>query len=217
MLTPDVLLTLFGQRQAPDGTLAGHNFANWFKDSKAIDVHGVPLTLYHGTSKAFDSFRIAATGEKDVGWYGRGIYVTADPNAASAYAVYESLQSRVNETTAACVMPLHASLQNPYFWPAGKKACTTHEETLALTHKLVAQGFDGVIISNDYADPAYASHYEVVVFSPTQLKSAIGNSGRFDPTCADMLDRPAALLCAAKAKEWVDAQADNSKKKAAPC
>lgn len=217
MLTPDQLFAMFGERRAPDGTLATANFVRWFGQSKAVNPLGEPLQLYHGTNKIFDSFRIVASGEKDVGWYGRGIYVTADPSAASAYAVYESLQSRSVETTAACVLPLHASLQNPYLWPVGKKACATHDETVHLTADLVAQGFDGVIVSNEHADPAYASHYEVVVFSPTQLKSAIGNSGSFDPTCADMLDKPVALLNAANAKDWIDTHTPKKRQKVAPC
>lgn len=160
-------------------------FKEWFGLSKVADAEGKPLLMFHGTNKGFDRFEIRA-GEKDSGWYGSGVYLTSDPSTASAYSVYESLKSSIAGTGGANVMPVHVSLQNPYLWPAGRKAAITPEETDQLTKELVALGYDGVIVSNENADPLYASHYEVVAFHPAQVKSATGNRGTYDPLNTDI-------------------------------
>lgn len=46
------------------------------------------------------------------------------------------------------------------------------------------QGYDGVI--KDWGTPSKPNIVEVVAFEPTQIKSAIGNSGTFDPTNPDI-------------------------------
>jgi hypothetical protein len=160
-------------------------FQNWFGQSKVADADGKPILMFHGTSKSFDRFEVKP-GEKDSGWYGRGIYLTADPGSASAYSIYESMKSKLAGTDGANVMPLHVSLQNPYIWPVGRKAAITPEETDQLTKELVDLGYDGVIVSNAYADPAYASHYEVIAFHAAQVKSATGNCGTHDPLDDDI-------------------------------
>ena len=77
-------------------------------------------------------------------------------------------------------MPLHVQLRNPYYWPEGRKAATSKEESDALTKELLALGHDSVIVPNKYQDPQYAAHHEVVVFDPRRIKSAIGNRGTYD-------------------------------------
>ena len=110
-------------------------FQQWFGNSKVADAEGNPILMFHGTDKGFDEFAVKA-GVKDSGWYGRGVYLTSDPTTASAYSVYESQKSIAGSTGGANVMPVHVSLQNPYLWPAGRKAAITPDETDQLTKEL---------------------------------------------------------------------------------
>ena len=160
-------------------------FKRWFKDSKVVDAEGKPLRVYHGTTAEIFAFQQNKAAEKDAGWYGRGIYFTADPDTASTYSRYEELQGK-ELSGAPRVMPVYVSIQNPYVWPANRRAATTPEEAAAIRKELEAQGHDGVIVPNEYADPRYAGHYEVVAFHPEQIKSAIGNNGNFDPSNPDI-------------------------------
>lgn len=84
-------------------------------------------------------------------------------------------------------MALYVCLKNPYIWEQGRRAAICQEESIALTKEFIEAGYDGVIVPNQHADPQYASHYEIIAFSHTQIKSAYGNSGLFDPD-SDSLD-----------------------------
>ena len=161
-------------------------FKNWFGGSKVVDPEGKPLVVYHGTKAALTEFQGNKATEKDSGWYGRGIYFTADPATASAYSGFEELQGG-DAQPGANVLPVYVSLQNPYVWPKGRAAATTPQEAMALRTELEAAGHDGVIVPNEYAAPAYAGHYEVIAFRPEQIKSAIGNQGTFSPTSPNIL------------------------------
>lgn len=167
-------------------------FDRWFALSKVTDATGAPRVVYHGTTADIDAFHDNKATEKDAGWYGRGIYFTADPTTASAYSGYEELQGK-SLSGAPRVMPVFVSLQNPYIWPSDRPAALTPAQADAIRQELEAAGHDGVIVPNAYADDAFASHYEVVAFRPQQVKSAIGNSGAFNPEDPDITDRRALL------------------------
>jgi hypothetical protein len=160
------------------------NKAKFLKDSK------VKQKLYHGTTNDIKRFDPKRIGKNDFGWYGQGHYLTADPSTASAYTDYGDvlssgkLQSQPSE--GANVMPLHVQVKNPYYWPEGRKVAKNRAESEALTKELLALGHDSVIVPNKYQDPQYASHHEVVVFNPRQIKSAIGNRGTYDPNDPDI-------------------------------
>ena len=169
-------------------------FKRWFGDwegdpanaSKVIDPDtGEPLVVYHGTTGDFDAFDASKHGEKDHGWYGVGHYLTADPETASAYAVYNEMKDG-SPTPGANVMPAYVSLQNPYIWPKDRKPAQTREEAAQLTKELRDAGYDGVVVPNEYQAPEYADFHEVVAFSPEQIKSAIGNTGEFSADNPDI-------------------------------
>jgi len=168
--------------QTEDGL---RNFWRWFGDSKVVDAEGRPLVVYHGTDKDFDAFDVSRAGEKDSGWYGVGLYTTADPETASAYSVYDEMRDG-SPTTGANVLPVYVALRNPYIWPKDHPAGKNRAESAAITAELKSQGFDGVVVSNEYQAPEYAAFHEVVALSPTQIKSAIGNDGTFSPTNPDI-------------------------------
>lgn len=56
----------------------GDDFQQWFNGSKVVDPAGRPLRVYHGTRTSFGKFKPAQPGG--------GIFFTASPNVAAAYA-----------------------------------------------------------------------------------------------------------------------------------
>ena len=165
------------------------NFTKWFGNSKLVDENGKPMVLYHGTDRDFSSFDIRKFGASDHGWYGVGHYLTADPEKGSIYSSYRGDVDALHGKKihpGANVLPVHARLENPYIWPEDRPAATNLEEAIQITKRLISRGYDGVIAPNHYDDGPYASHDEVVVFRPHQIKSAIGNNGEYDSKNADI-------------------------------
>jgi hypothetical protein len=138
---------------------------------------GDPLRVYTGTSADadFDAFRVPK----------RGTWFSKDPEAASLYALdNESMgftrdgHKLTPKNTASRVIPAYLDIQNPFMMTdevfnnrlqvPGYKAAQAR-----LFDELRAKGHDGVV----FPDGTY-----VVLKSPSQIKSAIGNQGTYDPT-----------------------------------
>jgi len=65
------------------------NFHDWFSNSKAVDKHGRPLVLYHGTGSDFDTFDANMSGSnsgKHLVPKSTFVFSTS-PKVASTYAV----------------------------------------------------------------------------------------------------------------------------------
>lgn len=154
------------------------NFWRWFGDSKVVDDDGLPVVLYHGTSKDVD---FSAFKMKD-----RGIWFADSPKEASSYATdNESMGSSINYSTgkreaknvASRVIPAYLSIKNP-------KTLTQEEsDKLRLSanyakaqaemfRKAVSDGYDGIDMGGGIW---------VALKSPAQIKSSIGNKGLFSP------------------------------------
>ncbi|WP_432262813.1 hypothetical protein [Cupriavidus sp. TMH.W2] len=160
-------------------------FSAWFKDSHVRHADGTPRICYHGSTADFAVFRPHRGTDADPGWYGSGIYLTADPATASAYAGELVETGAGEEAGAPRVIAAYVSLQHPYVWPADRAAATTPEQARAIRAELEAAGYDGVVVGNAYADPELAAHWEVVAFHPAQVKS-VYNVGTFDATVDDI-------------------------------
>ena len=194
------------------------------------------MVVYHGTPNGgFESFNPEFSGTGiDAGYLGKGFYFTDTPKVADYY----STSSHAYSPT---VMPVYLSLKNPFVW--GEKTLgvrglamrgdslpgdltdavkrragftfdknaeydATSEQGLAaaLRDELVSRGHDGVI---SYAD----GRREIVAFDPKQIKSAIGNSGKFDPNSASLTDNPIADWGAGLKKALDDMRAEFEKSK----
>ena len=166
-------------------------FRRWFGDSKVVDAEGKPLVVYHGTQYSFNAFDPGMQGDtvysEDVGFF-----FTNDPSEANAYATldWDRESPRPN------VMPVYLSIrspkivtlendQSPYDNPAvwydneGRDAAKDAEDA----------GQDGLIVIDNRDDmrlPNGEKPTLFVAFRPTQIKSAIGNRGTFDPTDPDI-------------------------------
>lgn len=163
-------------------------FKAWFGDSKVVDGNGAPLVVYHGSPansiKYFDANKEGAnTGPASTNHAVNGFYFTADPDTADTYArTFELEMANVaeqefgikpngqlpNSTT----YPVYLSIQNPATlrMPIQQSDLVTAREN----------GHDGAILKSQSGD-------EYVAFYPEQIKSAIGNSGAFNPVNPDIL------------------------------
>lgn len=181
-------------------------FKAWFGDSKVVDADGKPLVLYHGTASDFDTFDPAGAGRQmDAGKLGEGIYLSQSPKWASNYAgaaVGRSPDGAPN------VVPAYVTIRNPLVldgpgtvwqklqsisdeWGLGLKVAVAEDgnkpnATWSKSFAAEAQkrGYDGVEL------PSVPGQTEFVAFRPEQIKSAIGNSGKFDPNSASLTDSP---------------------------
>lgn len=174
-------------------------FQRWFGDSKVVDKNGAPLVVYHGTTGDFSQFDTAkagaATGHRSADM---GIFLTADAGIASQFA-----GERVDDTTwpirmthksGGNVVPAYLSVKNPLVITArdfASRFVRGAESASKFRNQAIQDGHDGILIKGDvslgeqFGGDEYAAD-AWVVFRPEQIKSAIGNSGAFDPDNADI-------------------------------
>lgn len=144
-------------------------FWQWFGDSKAVDVLGRPLVLYHGSK---------ATGIKsfDTGGGQRAVFLTDNPEVAETYS-----------TEAGKKYPLYAKLMEPAEFDAGGKRFdelyieyngVNHLEVQNLVQTVKYEGgHDGLIIENviDTSESAGVPRIlgnDYIVFDDAQLRPA---------------------------------------------
>ena len=147
-------------------------FKAWFGDSKVVDENGKPLRVYHGTSADFEKFDLSYFGLNDKGYLGDGFYFGSQ-TVSSAYGT---------KGEGGRVIPAYLSLKNPFeITPENWKEQlgrihALKEEGKSVREELTKDGFDGVI------DKSNGKISEIVAFDPTQIKSAISNTGAFSRT-----------------------------------
>lgn len=157
------------------------NFKNWFGDSKVVDDQGKPIVLYHGTKTSFDVFKPSKHGAQ-----GPGIYFTDNPKEAGMY-------TRGLEDSGQNIVPVYVSMKNPLrVGPGDNVFEMIGASDDNIVDVLKSKGYDGIIwdrvedpwsikvMKDAGLDPTGNSRH-FVVFDPTQIKSAIGNVGTFDP------------------------------------
>lgn len=151
---------------------APNPFESWFADSKIVDAHGKPLTLYHGTSASFNAFKVSPYGA-----IGAGVYTT--PYAGEAQIYGDRL------------IDLHASLTNPLIGTFAEIRAMQYanETSERFTERLIGLGYDGVATKDATGGFDY-----VVAFDPSQLKSASQNNGMYDRSNTDIRFRSEAPL-----------------------
>lgn len=127
------------------------NFWKWFGDSKVVDEQGRPLVVYHGTDKSFTKINMRK-GSQGLFW------VASNKSAIEAGEVGASGKGKI--------MELYAKIDNPADW-------NQYEKLMLFQFK--NEGLDGAVL------PDPDGSMVAFVFSPTQIKSATGNNGNFDP------------------------------------
>lgn len=199
---PDVPNARALVRQAEDDLAAGvfpdlppirttdlPEFRAWFGDSKVVDEAGEPLVLYHGTNASFNRF------DPDMSREGDGV-VFASPNraVASDFALFRT------EWGGANVMPIYAKAKRLLDVAGGGRPIRQVEsgEKIdgmkygeSLRNYAKRAGYDGIRFRDVTDDvgpdmPPVADVY--ALFNPEQIKSATGNSGKFDPASDSLTD-----------------------------
>lgn len=126
------------------------------------------MVVYHGTNQSFTEFMESTIGSKtDDGFAGRGFYFTSDPEVATSYAGVDN----------ANIMPTFLKVENPYDFTGQNfyEVVESKGGPAGFTKWAQENGYDGAKLWSQY-----------VVFSPNQIKSAVGNQGSFDPNSADI-------------------------------
>lgn len=86
------------------------------------------------------------------------------------------------------VLPVYLSIQNPEVRNF-EGGCPTSGEIADLLAQARARGCDGAILHRVNDSPGMVGEStQYVVFSPSQIKSAIGNKGMFNPASPDICD-----------------------------
>ena len=178
------------------------NFKNWFGDwendpenaSKILDDNGEPRVMYTGTSKDkdFDKFNVPQNG----------VWFTTDPEEASRYAIEnDSKDFKYNygtgiyedKNTASRVIPAFLNIKRPEFF--NKSVTPEQREKLRYANdykKLQKQYFQDIYFRKPVGERTDGLYYSddknivVVLEDPTQIKSAIGNTGAFSPVNAKL-------------------------------
>jgi hypothetical protein len=172
-------------------------FKKWFGDwendpenaSKVVDADGKPLVVYKGMpvddyktgqrinvinrDSEFPAFNSGEKGTKISGFF------SSDPKVASRFAMTYSKGGEGN-----AVFPTYLSFKKPFTIDAKGNFAGNIEfgkSGQEFRDAIRSEKYDGIIIKNtkDEGDV-------YVAFSPTQIKSATGNRGTFDPENPDI-------------------------------
>ena len=153
-------------------------FKEWFGDSKVVDENGEPLKVFHGTTQEFESFKSnepnTYVGTKDID----GIYFSGNPNSAAAYA---SNGRNGNKGGKRRMVQAYLSLQDPLDITDainGRADGVSVGDAKRTALKALDRSIHDGVIYKGNGDGLQA---EYVAFDPTQIKSATGNRGTFDP------------------------------------
>lgn len=171
-------------------------FRDWFGDSKVVDGQGKPLVVYHGSPDArfinddgtFKSEKARYGFGRDEGAY----WFAADRSVAKSYA--DPRRAFDYQAAEPGIIEAFVKLENPLIIDGGGR--NWREAQRGKTSDVIREardgGFDGVIIKNvkdNYQSGVVKGDRPTdtyVVFQSTQIKSAIGNRGTFDPTNPDI-------------------------------
>ena len=156
------------------------NFWRWFGDSKVVDAEGRPLVVYHATQSDFNEFKTQKIGTSvDFGTLGSGFYFTTSAENASNYA--RNLNTNTGKQGGESIMPVYLKINNPYDAQQLREVSgDSKKESENFTNKNKKKGHDG-------AKFEWRSDFVwYVAYNPNQIKSAIGNTGSFDPNSNDI-------------------------------
>ena len=168
------------------------NFWRWFGESKVVDEQGRPKVVYHATHRSFDAFAPSFRG---------AYFVTPSAEFANEYIDETPDDSDENSTN---VMPLYVKAENTFDYDNSEHVTQVIEylhrtnlfrgvqpgffeggrwdsiEDRQVQKAIKALGFDSFYVNeNDTKN--------IGVYKPTQIKSATGNIGTFDPANDNIL------------------------------
>ena len=148
--------------------------------SKVTDGNGEPIVIFHGSPNEFSVFDQGRAGESTGHSIAPlGIFLTADKQHARGHA--ENVSGGLPGNAA--VMPLFASIKNPYRMSvAESQSLDSFEKAIAMRQRLEGEGYDGIQLGDTGT---------WVAFYNNQVKSATNNTGAFDQVDPDIRYRRA--------------------------
>lgn len=184
-------------------------FKSWFEGSKVTDAEGNPLRVYHGTQGDFDTFEIgrptknstifgsydakrtgvffaekkefsdefAGTG-KDKKILETYLYITDPADLTNVYTVSDAFLNTLDANGYNSRLLTNGNLKT---WELFDEENGGKEFVAALKK----MGYDGAVITEN--DENREPQKVWIAFEPTQIKSAIGNEGTFDPNNPNIL------------------------------
>lgn len=146
-------------------------FAEWFGDSQVVNPDGTPKVVYHGTADDFSVFSKAELG-KNVRTPASetGFFFTDRSDIAQRYA---EMRQGTQQT-----MPVFLSLKNP---------TRASFSNMMEADRFLEKGYEGDGAIIEVATPQGRRSTVYAVKRASQIKSAIGNNGNFDPSNDDIL------------------------------
>lgn len=158
-------------------------FKRFFRGSKVADEAGKPLVVHHATWGDFNSFDRARLGENTEN------NASSEVLAQTARVGFWFSSRNVSEDIGATrSMPVYLAIQKPKVYETLNHLTAAVEGAgggAELRARLASQGFDGIRVRDEELGGT-----SFVAFEPTQIKSAIGNRGTFDPSNPDIRFSP---------------------------
>ena len=138
-------------------------FDSWFKGSKIVDSKGKPLVCYHGTTQEFNQLHIPEHGVA---------YFTP----AKGYSYIERSPN---------VYPVYLAIKKPFMVDRSQLAESANDWPDWI-EELKQSGYDGIVYAKasdlTKGPLGWGDDYpQILAFYPNQIKSAISNTGEFNP------------------------------------
>lgn len=187
-MTPNEIIAVVGT-PAPN-QVETPEFKKWFGNSKVVDETGEPLKVYHGTLNRtinpegkhvdFTEFKNRAFNRNL-----DGFFFSDNPDIASEYAGVDKKEDYI--APGGVVKPVFVKLENPLI--VDRKGQSFQGQNKYIKEAQDA-GNDGLIFKNVMDMGSDKPQTQYVAFRPEQIKSAIGNSGAFDPNNPSIIAAP---------------------------
>jgi hypothetical protein len=197
-------------------------FKQWFGNSKVVDESGNPKVVFHGTDKEFNEFtrgelgphfgtaeqankRLYSSigkprlGENIIPAYIRvnnPIRLSSDPGYFGRLSLLDQLVKDNAISAPESKELLDRMNESDKRFASTGSANERAERFKLIREYLKSKGYDGIVYPNEYEGTGES----YIIFDPTQVKSAIGNSGAFDPKSGSLTDQRAPKLSDVKAK-----------------
>ena len=152
-------------------------FLKWFGKSKVVDDDGKPLRVFHGTRQIFDSF---SKNKRYKNYeFAKGFFFTSNRDEAEFFTNEYDNDGLKLKGDSPRVIDAYLSIQNPLIINVSGSVVNyfdlNQNEILSTAKR---KKHDGIIVKSK--DKNSIDLY--VAFKPTQIKSAISNTGAFSDT-----------------------------------
>jgi hypothetical protein len=183
------------------------NFWDWFKGSKVVDEEGRPVIMYHGSPKVFSVFRPGRANaiflSPDPYFAERFTFDAYDYDVGPMYAVYVNAKNPFDYDNWTHIAALEKELEAEFTKTVGVVGSTDwitmmssiKEGDWRTIEKPMVQrairklGHDGFYVMESLYSSELLERVEaknLAVYEPNQVKSAIGNNGKFSEKSEDV-------------------------------